>query len=76
MPWDHIDGGTTAAYLRKEWHRTLNQVKTLDCHRGDCNVCGMQNFGAEQCVLQVNELVEMRRGGGLPIIEMIPLIRR
>ncbi|MBI2760727.1 MAG: hypothetical protein HYX51_04795 [Chloroflexi bacterium] len=72
LPWDHVDGGVTAAYLRKEWHRTLNRVKTLDCHRGDCNVCGMQNFGAEQCALQVNELAESRRGGG-PVGEMIPL---
>jgi radical SAM family uncharacterized protein len=72
MPWDHIDGGVTAAYLRKEWHRTLNKVKTLDCHRGDCNVCGMQNFGAEQCALQVDELKWTKRLGGRPT-EMIPL---
>jgi radical SAM family uncharacterized protein len=72
LPWDHVDAGVTAAYLRKEWHRTLNRVKTLDCHRGDCNVCGMQNFGAEQCTLQVDELIQTRRGGGRPV-EMIPL---
>ena len=72
LPWDHVDGGVTAAYLRKEWHRTLNRVKTLDCHRGDCNVCGMQNFGADQCALQVDELVQTRRLGGRPA-EMIPL---
>ena len=73
LPWDHIDAGITTAYLRKEWHRTLNHAKTLDCHRGDCNVCGMQNAGAEQCMLQVNELTEKRRGGG-PVQEMIPLL--
>jgi radical SAM family uncharacterized protein len=72
MPWDHIDGGVTAAYLRKEWHRTLNKTKTLDCHRGDCNVCGMQNFGAEQCSLQVDELKWTKRLGSRPT-EMIPL---
>jgi radical SAM family uncharacterized protein len=63
MPWDHIDGGVTAAYLRKEWHRTLNKVKTLDCHHGECNVCGMQNFGAEQCALQVGELALVKKFG-------------
>lgn len=73
VPWSHIDPGTTTAYLRKEWHRTLNRAKTLDCHRGDCNVCGMQNFGMEQCALQVNELAETRRNGGQRPPEMIPL---
>jgi radical SAM superfamily enzyme YgiQ (UPF0313 family) len=72
LPWDHIDGGVTTAYLRKEWHRTLNRIKTLDCHRGDCNVCGMQNFGAEQCALQVDELKWVKRLGERPR-EMIPL---
>ena len=73
--WVACDTSTTrtlAAYLRKEWHRTLNRVKTLDCHRGDCNVCGMQNFGAEQCALQVDELIQTRRAGK-PLQEMIPL---
>ncbi len=72
LPWDHIDVGVTKAYLRKEWHRTLNRAKTLDCHRGDCNVCGMQNFGVEQCALQVDELKWVKRLGERPR-EMIPL---
>ena len=72
LPWDHVDVGVTKAYLRREWHRTLNRAKTLDCHRGDCNVCGMQNFGAEQCALQVDELKWVKRLGERPK-EMIPL---
>lgn len=72
VPWSHIDGGVTAAYLRKEWHRTLNQIKTLDCHHGNCNVCGMQNFGGvEQCDLQVSELALFKKSGQL--MEIIPL---
>jgi len=71
VPWSHIDGGVTAAYLRKEWHRTLNQIKTLDCHRDNCNVCGMQNFGAEQCELQVGELALFKKSGEL--MDVIPL---
>src|SRR5205823_4888731 len=71
LPWDHIDGGVTAAYLRKEWHRTLNLVKTLDCHHGDCNVCGMQNFGADQCELQVGELAMIKKlGQGMQVIPL------
>ena len=72
VPWSHIDGGVTAAYLRKEWHRTLNQVKTLDCHHGNCNVCGMQNLGGvEQCDLQVQELALFKKEGRW--MDVIPL---
>jgi len=72
MPWAHIDGGVTAAYLRKEWHRTLNEIKTLDCHHGNCNVCGMQNLGGvEQCDLQVSEQALFKRSGEL--MNVIPL---
>ncbi len=62
LPWDHIDSGVTAAYLRREWQNTLNNVQTLDCHREPCNVCGMQNFPAEQCVVKLDELKVARRG--------------
>ena len=62
----------TAAYLRKEWHRTLNQIKTLDCHHGNCNVCGMQNLGGvEQCELQVGELALFKKTGEW--MDVIPL---
>lgn len=73
LPWDHIDAGVTAAYLRREWHNTLNRVKTLDCHREACNVCGMQNFPAEQCVVKLDELKVARRDARGPRGEVIPL---
>jgi radical SAM family uncharacterized protein len=62
LPWDHIDAGVTSAYLRREWQNTLNGVKTLDCHRDPCNVCGMQNLPAEQCAVKLDELKVARRG--------------
>ena len=71
LPWDHIESGVTAAYLRREWHNTLNQVKTLDCHREACNVCGMQNFPAEQCVVKLDELKVARHAAKSG--ELIPL---
>jgi radical SAM family uncharacterized protein len=61
LPWEHIDAGVTAAYLRREWHNTLNGIQTLDCHREPCNVCGMQNFSAEQCVVKLDELKVARK---------------
>ncbi len=71
LPWSHIEAGVTAAYLRREWHRTLNRARTLDCHREDCNVCGMQGFGAEQCELQFDMLAAARRAAKAG--EVIPL---
>jgi radical SAM family uncharacterized protein len=63
LPWAHIDSGVNVAYLRREWHNTLNTVKTLDCHHGGCNVCGMQNLQAEQCLVKIDELKVERRSG-------------
>jgi len=74
LPWDHIESGVTAAYLRREWHNTLNRVKTLDCHREPCNVCGMQNFPAEQCVVKLDELKVSRRGAKAATDVLIPLV--
>ena len=55
LPWAHIDVGANVAYMRREWHNTLNKVKMLDCHHGACNVCGMQTLGAEQCLVKIDE---------------------
>jgi radical SAM family uncharacterized protein len=55
LPWAHIEAGANVAYLRREWHNTLNSIKMLDCHHGACNVCGMQNLGAEQCLVKIDE---------------------
>jgi len=75
LPWDHIESGVTAAYLRREWHNTLNRVKTLDCHREPCNVCGMQNFPAEQCVVKLDELKVSRHAAKAVASDLvIPLV--
>jgi radical SAM family uncharacterized protein len=62
LPWDHIDCGVTKSYLRGQW-RDVHSVKTVgDCHHGACNVCGMQSFPVEDCVVKLGQLVELRRG--------------
>jgi len=62
MPWDHIDSGTSKAYLRGEWMKTLNEEITLDCKRDPCNVCGHQSLDGE-CRHKVQELARYRRTG-------------
>jgi radical SAM family uncharacterized protein len=61
LPWAHIDSGVNVAYQRREWHNTLRRARTLDCHREACNVCGMQNLPAEQCVVKLDELASAHR---------------
>jgi radical SAM superfamily enzyme YgiQ (UPF0313 family) len=63
LPWSHIDVGVTAAYLRGEWLKTQRGETTGDCapHKGPCNVCGVQNLGAETCLAKLSELVGMKR---------------
>ena len=62
LPWDHIDGGVTKAFLRGEWLKTLNEEVTLDCKRDPCNVCGHQSLDGS-CRHKVAELVAMKRSG-------------
>ena len=64
LPWSHIDVGVTAAYLRGEWLRSQRGETTGDCapNKGRCNVCGVQNLGAEACVAKIAELIDMKRG--------------
>jgi radical SAM family uncharacterized protein len=50
FPWSHISIGVTESYLRSEWLRTLKQERTPDCHKEPCNVCGVQNQNAEDCL--------------------------
>ncbi len=42
LPWDHIDVGVTASFLKEEWRRALAGEETLDCRDEGCNVCGLQ----------------------------------
>jgi radical SAM family uncharacterized protein len=50
FPWSHINIGVTESYLRAEWMRTLKHQQTADCHKAPCNVCGVQNQNAEDCL--------------------------
>lgn len=50
FPWSHINIGVTESYLRAEWLRTLKHQQTADCHKAPCNVCGVQNQNADDCL--------------------------
>jgi hypothetical protein len=50
FPWSHISIGVSESYLRNEWQKTLRQETTPDCHKQPCNVCGVQNQNAEDCL--------------------------
>ena len=65
LPWSHIDAGVTDAYLRGEWLKAQRGEITGDCapHKGPCNVCGVQNLGADGCLVKIDGLTEMKRGG-------------
>ncbi len=64
LPWSHIDVGVTDAYLRGEWLKAQRGETTSDCApgKGTCNVCGVQNLGAEACLARIAELIEISRG--------------
>jgi len=61
FPWSHVNTGVTEAYLRGQWRKTLTGETTPDCHRADCNVCGMQSLEADDCLPRFAMLVERRR---------------
>jgi len=61
-PWSHIDAGVSEAYLRGEWLKTTKGEATADCHKGLCNVCGVQRLETETCLAKVDELTRQRRG--------------
>lgn len=50
FPWSHISTGVSESYLRNEWIKTQRQETTPDCHKQPCNVCGVQNQNAEDCL--------------------------
>jgi hypothetical protein len=41
LPWDHIDSGLGAAFLRLERERAYEGVTTGDCTFGPCTGCGV-----------------------------------
>ncbi len=62
LPWDHIDCGVTKSYLRGQWQAVQSEKTIGDCHHGSCNVCGMQSFPVQDCVVKLGALKELRRG--------------
>jgi radical SAM family uncharacterized protein len=72
FPWSHINIGVTESYLRNEWMKTLRQETTPDCHKLPCNVCGVQNQNAEDCL----ERLDLRlAAAGKPPKDRAGLIR-
>src|SRR5437763_5289232 len=54
FPWWHINIGVTESYLRNEWMKTLRGETSADCHKEPCNVCGVQNQNAEDCLKRLD----------------------
>lgn len=44
LPWYNIDSGVSAAYLKKEYEKSLNYEFTPDCTDGGCTGCGVCDF--------------------------------
>ena len=44
LPWAHIDVGVTAAFLKKEYQRSLDAKETGDCRTEACNACGLERW--------------------------------
>ena len=42
LPWDIIDSGVSKEYLKSEYNKSLDAIKTKDCRYG-CNNCGINN---------------------------------
>lgn len=80
FPWSHINIGVTESYLRAEWMRTLNAQTTPDCHKQPCNVCGVQNQNAEDCLNRLDLRLEAAgkpkkdREGLIRPIEMFSIV--
>jgi len=45
LPWDHIDIGVAKDFLENEWIKATGGEPTADCRHGDCNICGVCDFG-------------------------------
>ncbi|MBI2724242.1 MAG: hypothetical protein HYX50_04180 [Chloroflexi bacterium] len=62
----------TESYLRAEWMRTLKQQTTPDCHKEPCNVCGVQNQNADDCLNRFDLRLASK---GKPPVERTGLMR-
>lgn len=44
LPWAHIDTGVSAAFLKREYQRSLDGKATGDCRTATCNACGLERL--------------------------------
>ncbi|MCG8565551.1 MAG: TIGR03960 family B12-binding radical SAM protein [Desulfobacterales bacterium] len=51
LPWDHIDSGVSARFLKKEFERAAKRAITPDCRENDCTGCGVCDFKTIKPVL-------------------------
>lgn len=42
LPWAHIDTGATAAFLKREYQRAIEDRETPDCRYHACHTCGLE----------------------------------
>ncbi|MGB2798360.1 MAG: radical SAM protein, partial [Dehalococcoidia bacterium] len=44
LPWEHIDVGVSADFLKREYQNTINGAATEDCRFGRCAACGLERW--------------------------------
>ncbi|RPJ56271.1 MAG: TIGR03960 family B12-binding radical SAM protein, partial [Dehalococcoidia bacterium] len=44
LPWDHMDTGVSAGYLKQEYINSTKETATEDCRFGRCNACGLERL--------------------------------
>ena len=42
LPWEHIDSGVSAEFLKREYLKMMEAEETPDCASGSCNTCGLE----------------------------------
>ena len=42
LPWEHIDSGVSAEFLKREYRKMVQAEETPDCASGKCNACGLE----------------------------------
>jgi radical SAM superfamily enzyme YgiQ (UPF0313 family) len=66
FPWSHIDIGVDDAFLQREWQKAQKGEITPDCHKGLCNVCGLEKGWAQSCEERLRDLLEAKRAAQSP----------
>ena len=51
LPWDHLDSGVSAGFLRTELRRAMDGRITPDCRYSACRTCGVCNMDGRQSQL-------------------------